>query len=276
MKIEMDRGEQQIKEQEYQEDLARLRGLRPIDDDFMRCIFRNNKQLAQMVLRILIGKNDLIVEALETQADFKRLVGACSIMLDAYVTDAESKKYDMEVQRANRGADKHRARYHSSAMDIENLNAGQYFDELPETYTIIITENDVFGDKKPFHRIEMVDLDSKGKPLFNDEEHILYVNGAYRGDNEIGRLMHDFSCWNPDDMNYELMRDAARYYKEDPKGAAIMCEAFEETRKAGEMKRAIETVKRMLIPGKLTLEEIAEYVGLPLEQVQELAGVKAR
>ena len=275
----MDRDELKIKEQEHREDLARLRGLRPIDDDFMRCIFRNNIPLAQMVLRILTGKNDLIVEELETQADFKRLVGARSIMLDAYVTDSESKKYDMEVQRADRGADKHRARYHSSAMDIENLNAGQYFDELPETYTILITENDVFGDKKPFHRIERVDLDGENQPLFNDEEHILYVNGAYRGDNEIGRLMHDFSCWNPDDMNYELLRDVSRYYKEDPKGVEIMCEAFEETRKAGEkkgeMKHAIETAKRMIAKGKLTLEEISEYVGLPFEQVQKLAEGKA-
>ena len=58
-----------------------------------------------------------------------------------------------------------------------------------------------------------------------------------------------------------------------------MCEAFEETRKAGEkkgeMKRAIEAAKRMIEKGKLTLEDIAEYAGLPLEQVQELAGVKA-
>ena len=271
----MGNNEQQIRDLEHQEDLAKLRGLRPIDDDFMRCMFRNNKPLAQLVLRILTGKKDLIVQELETQADFKRLVGARSIMLDAYLTDTEAKKYDMEVQRANRGADKHRARYHSSAMDIENLNAGQNFDELPETYTIIITENDIFGDGKPFHRIERVDLDSEGKPLFNDEEHILYVNGAYQGENEIGMLMHDFRCWNPDDMNYELMKNTAKYYKEDPKGVAIMCEAFEETRKAGELKRAIEDAKRLIARGKMTLKEIAEDVELPLEKVQELAGVKA-
>ena len=25
-----------------------------------------------------------------------------------------------------------------------------------------------------------------------------------------------FSCWNPDEMRYDLMKQAARYYKEDP------------------------------------------------------------
>lgn len=30
--------------------------------------------------------------------------------------------------------------------------------------------------------------------LFGDGSHILYVNGKYRGNDEIGKLMHDFSC----------------------------------------------------------------------------------
>ena len=61
--------EQQRKDRERQEDLQRLRGLRPIDDDFMRCLFRENIPLTQHVLRIITGKADLIIENVETQAD---------------------------------------------------------------------------------------------------------------------------------------------------------------------------------------------------------------
>lgn len=32
---------------------------------------------------------------------------------------------------------------------------------------------------------------------------------------EIGKLMHDFSCANPDDMNYEALAKKARYFKRD-------------------------------------------------------------
>ncbi len=53
-------------ERDRQADLARLRGLRPIDDDFMRCIFRDNIPLAQFVLRILTGKRDLVITRIET------------------------------------------------------------------------------------------------------------------------------------------------------------------------------------------------------------------
>ena len=31
----------------------------------------------------------------------------------------------------------------------------------------------------------------------------MYVNGEYRGDNQLGKLMHDFSTSNADDMYYD-------------------------------------------------------------------------
>ena len=71
-------------EQQHQEDLQRLRDLRPIDDDFMRCLFKDNIPLAEFVLRIITGKQDLIITDCETQKDMKRLAGARSICLDAY------------------------------------------------------------------------------------------------------------------------------------------------------------------------------------------------
>ena len=131
-------GRLTVTEQQYQEDLQRLRGLRPIDDDFMRCLFKDNIPLAEFVLRIITDKPDLIITDCETQKDMKRLAGARSICLDAYGTDSVGKKYDLEVQRQDKGADPHRARYHSSVMDIENLHSGQEFKELPDTYTIFI------------------------------------------------------------------------------------------------------------------------------------------
>ena len=76
-------------EQQRQEDLRRLRDLRPIDDDFMRCLFKDNIPLAEFVLRIITGKQDLIITDCETQKDMKRLAGARSICLDAYGTDPD-------------------------------------------------------------------------------------------------------------------------------------------------------------------------------------------
>lgn len=86
-----------VTDKQHQEDLQRLRLLRPIDDDFMRCLFKDNIPLAEFVLRIIIDKPDLIITDCGTQKDMKRLAGARSICLDAYGTDSDGKKYDLEV-----------------------------------------------------------------------------------------------------------------------------------------------------------------------------------
>ena len=251
-------------ERKRQEDLQRLRDLRPIDDDFMRCLFKDNIPLAEFVLRIITDKQDLIITDCETQKDMKRLAGAHSICLDAYGTDADGKRYDLEIQRQEKGADPHRARYHSSVMDVENLRSGQEFRELPDTYTIFITEKDFYGKGMPIYPIERINL-ATDKP-FEDGEHILYVNGQYRGDSDIGKLMHDFNCSSADDMNFELMAERTRYLKENPKGVEEMCKVMEDMRNES----LKEVAKRMLSDGMLTLEKISEYVGIPLEEVNKL------
>lgn len=165
-------------ELQHQKDLQRLRDLRPMDDDFMRCLFKDNIPLAEFVLRIITGKQDLIITDCKTQKDMKRLAGARSICLDVYGTDSTGQRYDLEIQRQEKGADPHRARYHSSVIDIENLHSGQEFKELPNTYTIFIIEKDFYGKGKPVYPIERINL-ATGKS-FDDGTHILYVNGEYR------------------------------------------------------------------------------------------------
>ena len=255
-------------EQKRQQDLDRLRRLRPIDDDFMRCLFKDNVPLAELVLRIITGKSDLVITECQTQKDMKRLAGARSICLDAYGTDTTGKKYDIEIQREDKGANPHRARYHSSVLAVENLDAGQDFDELPDTYTIFIIEKDFYGMGKPVYSIERINLDT-GKS-FEDGEHILYVNGEYRGNSDIGKLMHDFNCTDADDMNFELMAERTRYLKENPEGVSEMCKVIEEVRTQERKETMIEVARKLLFDGTLTLEKIAECVGLPLDEVKKL------
>ena len=49
-------GRLTVTDKQHQEDLQRLRLLRPIDDDFMRCLFKDNIPLAEFVLRIITDK----------------------------------------------------------------------------------------------------------------------------------------------------------------------------------------------------------------------------
>ena len=284
----MPETEQQKRERRHQEDLERLRGFRPIDDTFMRGMFKDNLPLAQLVLRIITGKQDLVLTKCETQADLKRVTGARSICLDAYATDSTGKKYDIEVQRADNGADPHRARYHSSMMDVANLDEKQEYRELPDTYVIFITENDYYKAREPVYIVENV-IQTLHRP-FEDGAHILYVNGQYRGDSDIGRLMHDFCCTKAEDMNFELMAERTRYLKENPKGVSNMCkvmedlrvESFAEGREEGrqEGRQEGEINKSKAFAAKLyqkgySIEEIADMVEYSAETVAEWLTPKA-
>lgn len=257
----------EVKRQEYDQ---RLQELRPIDDEFMRCLFRDNIPLAQFVLKVIIGIEDLEIMECHTQEDMKRLAGARSVCLDVYGTDSKGRKYDMEIQRASKGACPYRARYHSSVMDIENLDAGQGFEELPDTYTIFITEEDFYGKGRPVYRIERMNLDADG--FFDDGEHILYVNGEYRGDSEIGRLMHDFNCMDADNMNYGLMADRTRYLKETQEGVKEVSAVVEEMCNERALLERKKIARMLVLTKKLSYEEIAASTELTVAEVKMLAG----
>ena len=79
--IELDNCELQ-RQKDLEDDLRRLESFRPIDDTFMRVLFRDNLPLAEVVLRTITGKEDLHLISEETQRDLKRLVGARGICLD--------------------------------------------------------------------------------------------------------------------------------------------------------------------------------------------------
>ncbi|MBQ9885550.1 MAG: PD-(D/E)XK nuclease family transposase [Lachnospiraceae bacterium] len=253
--------------------LQKLKRLRPIDDELMRCIFKDNVLLAQRVLCIITGKPDLKITKVRTQEDLKRLAGARSLCLDVLCTDDNGKLYNLEIQRGRLGAGKYRARYHSSALDIENLKEGQDFSELPDTYVIFITEEDIFGLGRPVYPIERVNLATD--ELFGEGQHILYVNGAYRGDSDIGRLMHDFSCYDPEDMYMDVLADSVRPYKQNTKGADKMSEIVEEiVREAvseAVSEAKIEFAQQLIVMNVLSFEQIAQAAKLSLEEVKELA-----
>ena len=79
--------------------------------------------------------------------------------------------------------------------------------------------------------------------------------------------MKDFSCKDAKDMHYKLLADRVKYFKEDEKGVRAMCKAVEELLR----EEKLDTVKRMLSDGILSLEKIAEYSGLTVEEVKVIA-----
>ena len=207
-----------------EEAIRRVMGFRLLDDEFMKAVFNDNREAASLVLRIILGKPDLVVETVKAQVTVANFVGR-SISVDILATE-NGNRYNIEIQRADAGAVPKRARYHGSALDASMLEKGATFNELPETYVIFITERDFFGKGLPAYHFDRYcrQIDRS----LDDSLHIVYVNGQYRGDDDMGRLMRDFSCTSAADMTYNELAEKMRYYKETEEGLESMSRTVEE------------------------------------------------
>ena len=274
---------QMQKQKDHEDDLRRLRGFRPIDDTFIetarktpadevvsgyitRILFRDNLPLAEYVLRTILGKDDLNLMKEETQKDLVRLLGARGLCLDMHSVDADQQQYDVEVQRADKGTKPERARYHAGALDVENLNSSQEFDELPTTYVIFFFFFDVFKAGKALYPIEHINTGTG--EVFKDRQHVLYVNASYKGDDAIGRPMYDFLCSDPDKMYTELMAERARYLKSHPEGVEIMCKAMDDMRAEVEQRTKyntkLEDIKKLMTKLKYTAQQAMDFLDIPV------------
>lgn len=259
-------------EEQRQKHLAAIKQFRLIDDTFMNVFFKDNIPATELVLHIILERDDLVVVSVTTQPFFKNLLGR-DVYLDIVARDADGRRINIEVQRDRRGAVPKRARYHSSILDASSLGENEPFDNLPETYVIFITENDVLGGDLPIYHIERTIKETNTS--FNDSAHIIYVNGEKRtGDSPLSLLMHDFFCTDPAEMNFEELAEKSEYFKTNDKEVSDMCEIMEKLIAEREKEQSIEIALKLLALEKLSYEEIALSAGLPLAEVVALAGEK--
>lgn len=261
-------GNKFTEEQRQQKMLEQIKEFRLLDDDFMTKCFENNKEAIELVLRIVLDKPDIMVEKAQVQYTMKNIKGR-SVRLDIYATDSKGKKYDIEIQRADKGAGAKRARYNSSLIDSNILPKGISVENISDSYVIFITEHDVLGGNKPIYHIDRY-VREMGE-YFNDGAHIIYVNAGYKDESDLGKLMHDFLVTEPDEMNFKQLADITSYYKKDKEGIRAMCKAMEDMIIDFVTEDKKNSAIRMLKAGKLSEKDIAEYLDLSTDVIEELA-----
>ena len=249
-----------------------LKDLTIMSDVFMRNVFKK-RECTEYVLQVIMGKKNLRIIDQVLQKDYKNLQGRSAI-LDCVVRDADGKQMDVEIQQDNEGASPKRARYHSGLMDMNTLNPGQDFDELPESYVIFITRDDILGYGLPIYHI-----DRQIKELneaFQDEAHIIYVNSRKQNDTELGKLMHDLHCKKADEMHSPILAKRVYELKETQKGVELMCHEMEkiysEGMESGE-KRGIEMGE--LKAKKETILSLAE-MGIPVDKIAKAVNLSEK
>lgn len=92
------------------------------------------------------------------------------IRLDVFAKDKRNSHYNVEMQVAQQHLEK-RARYYGSQMDMELLQSGVPYEELPDTYVIFVCDFDPFGRKKYCYTV---------RKSFREDAELEYRDGSYR------------------------------------------------------------------------------------------------
>ena len=191
-----------------------LKELTIMSDAFLRNVFKK-PECTEHLLRVIMEEAELKIVEQVLQKDYKNLQGR-SAVLDCVARASGGKYYNVEIQQEAEGASPKRARYHSGLLDMNTLNPGKDFSELPETCVIFITRKDTLGCGLPICHVERR-IKETGEN-FKDESHIIYVNAGKQEDTELGRLIHDLNCKNADEMYSRVLADRVRELKETEEG----------------------------------------------------------
>lgn len=91
--------------------------------------------------------------------------------------------------------------------------------------------------------------------IFDDGSHIVYVNGSYKGDDAVGKLMHDFRCRASRDIYYPELAKGVKHFKEEEGGRKAMCEAVE---KYAEKKAAVKVKEERSLMTQIVAALVAD------------------
>ena len=259
--------------------LEALAQFRLIDDTFFDAHMDGNIEAMQLLLNTFFHRDDIIVQEVVTQKSANNLYGR-SARFDVIAVDSDGKIYNCEIQRANEGANPKRARFNNSLIDSREINKGTKYQDFPEIWVIFITENDIFGAQLPMYHVERSVIELN-KP-FEDAAHIIYVNGEYRGDDDMGLLMHDFFCDKTAKMHFPELAKRADFLKHNNKGVKAMCEIMQKLQAEGHAAGLAEgrlegrleertSLALDMLRDKKPIDEIIKYSRLTPERIEELA-----
>ncbi|MCI6648433.1 MAG: Rpn family recombination-promoting nuclease/putative transposase [Lachnospiraceae bacterium] len=257
-----------VKEDRFSKEVVEIvSGLTLFDDDLMSRVFDNNIEATELLLRIIFKRPIKVVKAKGQEEIHSYDIDGRTIRLDIMAVDSDGKRIDIEVQTGEKGSEVKRARYHSSMLDSGMLKKGQDFSEIRDSYVIFIYKHDKFRAGLPVYHINRY-VGETGE-MFEDGSNIIYVNGTYSGDDDLGKMLADFMQPDASKINFKELADGVRYFKEEG-GWENMCEAVEKygerTKKIGAINSRVEDIIGIMTNAKLSLNQALDMIGVKGEE----------
>ena len=233
-------------------------------------------------IRIENADDDLYVE---TQKSIKFPLGAHGVRLDAFIKSGNVWA-EIELQTYTGDHIAKRSRYYQANMDLDFLNEGHKYRELPRSYVIFICTYDYIGADLPVYYFEK--FDRQNFLQFGDEAYSIilntacspekvpqplkplfeYINDPTKGSgdalvDDIDRQVSRFNTdeWRRRHMTLQELMD--RNYEQGLEQGRAEGESF------GKEQMRFEMARSMKEDGE-DAERIAKYTGLPIDEIKKL------
>ena len=256
-----------------------------MDDVPFTVAMRRGMALAQLIIRTMLSRDDLVVRKVHVQEKIPG-VGYKGVVFDALCIDSCGNMYDVEVQKGHFEDLPKRAAFYEAMLTVHSLGSGgRNYDRMPKRVVIFICDVDVEKRGEAVYDYSRRSADGR---MLGDGGRIVFVNGEYRADDAIGHLMADMDQSDPERAFNEEVRESLTMLagEEGLKEMSdemekILDEVFREGEASGETRgkatgRAegkvegkTELAAMMLKEGRYSLEEILKMTGLSAEQVGE-------
>ena len=154
-------------------------------DDYMFDIATMDLETCKSIIELSLNIRIQEIRWQQSQKVIHNLPGKRGIRLDFYVRDINGTVFNVEMQKRNGGNLPKRTRYYSALLDAPLLKKGEkQFDQLPETYIIVICGFDLFKKGKYRYRFRY-HCDEEPDLILQNGLTVVFLNTKGRNDVEV-------------------------------------------------------------------------------------------
>ncbi|MGN0735133.1 MAG: Rpn family recombination-promoting nuclease/putative transposase [Anaerovoracaceae bacterium] len=266
----------------------------PFTDDLMfSLVVRDENICRQLLERILPDEQfgEIRIENaedglyVETQKSIKFPLGAHGVRLDAFIKTGNVWA-EIELQTYTGDHIAKRSRYYQANMDLDFLNEGHKYRELPRSYVIFICTYDYIGADLPVYFFEK--FDRQNCLQFGDEAYSIILNTACSSEKvpqplkALFEYINDPTKCSGDALVEDIDRQVSRFNTDEWRRRHMTLQelmdrnyeqGLEQGRAEGESigkeQMRFEMARSMKEDGE-DAERIAKYTGLPIVEIKKL------
>jgi len=130
-------------------------------DDFLFCkVLQSNPDICKELTELILGRRIGRIVMPEAQKAVEITADGRGVRFDVYFEDDANTVYDIEMQNQSSDDLRRRSRYYQGMMDLNLIERGIPFSNLPESYIIFICPFDAFGKGRHKYSFENVCVES--------------------------------------------------------------------------------------------------------------------